>query len=170
MGANKQQKILNFNRLQCLFLYRWIIVLDLFIIYKRCKYLSLTLILIGLSECNTFILCCSHLITEYFQNTHYLKQACLITVFLSHITIILSALRVVGCIYYRWIYWIIHDGKHMHQIFLDHIFPNLVFESIHILSFVGIFVINVWWTISLNIARKNIPITFHETKLTKKNA
>ena len=160
--ATKQQNILNCHRLQLLSLYRWIIILNEFIIYNRSKYLQLLLILIGLSESSTFILCSAHLTTEYLQNTKYLRTACFLTVLLSITTrIILSALLVIGCIYYRCIYW--------QQLRAIEFGPDLIFDSIHILSFVNIFSANIWWTYSLHCASKKIPITYHEAKPSKKD-
>eukprot|EP01083_Nonionella_stella_P310557 1103901_1 len=167
-----------FTRLRCLLIYRWVILLNLFISYYRSHYVNMVVVLIGLMECSTLILCVGHILTTHLQNTYYLRKACGISFITSIICkIALPTLLIAYCAHHQLNDW---DNefkrkqkmyiKRTHRLRAEY-YAQLLDNAmvfIHLVSFIGILMANIWWTIHLWEKSKNIAITFSECDANKK--
>lgn len=155
--SKKWENITNCYRLQLLMIYTWVITLNLIVLLIRYKYLNLVLILIGFTEITNLILSFAIITTQYLQNTKYLIFSCWISLILSILTkIIIPILLVSFCLYFRLIYWMMNDFKYQPKNSLDNFL-----DLLHFVSFLGVLIANIWWTINLNESMEKMPQTFH---------
>lgn len=166
----------NSNRYGLLASYRLITVCNLLIILQRNQFILMAVLMIGLMECTTFMLCLGYFMTEIHQNTRYLRTSCHISFYYSVIgRILMPMLMMMLCVWYRLQYWIESDRLLRRRGYRPNqqnpmnreLQISLLCGALHIMSCIGIIIANVWWTISLKEQTPSIPISLHQTKIKK---
>ena len=59
--------------------------------------------------------------------------------------------------YYRWIYWITNNNVNIN--YIDNNVSNFL-DLVHVISFLGILIADIWWIYNLYQSIRCIPITF----------
>ena len=149
--------------------YRLVTACNMVIVLQRNQFMLIAILVMGLIECTTFMLCLGHFLSEIRQNTWYLRMSCHIAYWYSFIgRILMPMLLMTVCLYHRFSYWIQSDiamrkyGPRRHRVDREQQLSVLC-GALHMISCIGITVANVWWTVTLKEQIRIIPISLYGT-------